>query len=336
VRNLFIEVTGTDEKATNDILSVFATTLFDAGFKIKTVKVVRTSRYTIETPLLPTRELRISPTFVNEILGTDLSSKEIKKCLERSRIGAVISKNQILCTVPAYRIDISNPIDLAEEVAIGYGIYHITPSLPPSSTTGNLSTITHRIGDLRELLIGLGMLETLGFSLSNTQVLYEAFGVGTQDRVSLQVDASKSAEHEILRPSLVPSLLQALSGNIHEPYPQRLFEIGKIFPGPSTAEKWAVAAVSAHAEASYTEAKSAAEAMMRSAFGLELSTCPTDSTYFIQGRCAEILLDSTVIGIAGEISPAALEWFKIRTPVSGFEIDLSEVLEPKLATKKEI
>jgi phenylalanyl-tRNA synthetase beta chain len=73
-------------------------------------------------------------------------------------------------------------------------------------------------------MAGLGMIEAFNFSLSSRQVQYELAG-RTPEGVVLGVDGSKSAEHDILRDSLVPSLLQSLAKNVHEEYPQKLFEI---------------------------------------------------------------------------------------------------------------
>ena len=40
---------------------------------------------------------------------------------------------------------------------------------------------------------------------------------------------SKSQEHTILRDSILPGLIENLSRNIHESYPQKLFETGTVF-----------------------------------------------------------------------------------------------------------
>ena len=75
--------------------------------------------------------------YINKILGLDLTVKEITKCLNKSRLDvATIDEKSICCIVPRYRIDISHPIDIVEEVAIGYGIYNLRPTLPTSISVG--------------------------------------------------------------------------------------------------------------------------------------------------------------------------------------------------------
>ena len=65
----------------------------------------------------------------------------------------------------------------------------------------------------------------------------------------LRVDATKSAEHELLRDALIPSLLKTLSHNVHEEYPRKLFEIGKVFTDRIITESWSIGAVIAHNKA---------------------------------------------------------------------------------------
>jgi phenylalanyl-tRNA synthetase beta chain len=128
----------------------------------------------------------------------------------------------------------------------------------------------------------------------------------------------------------VPSLLQSLSRNVHEEYPQRLFEIGKVFRKQGViTESWNVGAVVAHADAGYTEIRSAMQAMMKSCFGKDVSTRASTSPMFMEGRCAEIIVDGIVVGTIGEITPLALENFKLRVPAAAFEIDLSGIIKDK-------
>ena len=51
---------------------------------------------------------------------------------------------------------------------------------------------------------------------------------GTSKKIISVLD-SKSLEHTILRDSILPGLLENLSRNIHESYPQKMFETGSVF-----------------------------------------------------------------------------------------------------------
>jgi phenylalanyl-tRNA synthetase beta chain len=326
--NLFVEVTATDQEVAEDTLAILAITLHDAGFEIKSVNI-EGARKKIETPQMKPKVISADIRYVNNILGLTLDTKQMVTCLKKSRLDAKASKTKILCTIPRYRIDITDPIDISEEVAIGYGIYNLEPRFPSSPTAGKRDYLSVYFNVVRETLIGLGMIETLNFLLTSKDVQHRAFGV--PGRPLLSVESSKSIEHEILRDSLIPLLLQSLSNNIHEQYPQRLFEIGKTFHR-STAiieEKWSAGVVIAHTDAGYTEIKSSLQALLRSCFGREATTKPSTNNIFMEGRSAEVLFDGRFVGVLGEISPLALENFKLRVPVAAFEIDLLGIIRDK-------
>ena len=323
-RNLFVEVTATDKKTADDTLAVIAATLYDAGFKIETVTI--DDGREIVTPDTRPAQMRVDHEYINDILGLDLGVKEIISCLKKSRLDAKAAGTKITCMIPRYRIDINHPVDLAEEVAIGYGVYGIKPSFPAAAMAGQRSMLSAHLDAVRQTMTGLGMLEAFNSSLASKDVLYSMSGRAESEM--LAADSTKSAEHEILRDSLIPQLLQSLSRNVHEEYPQRLFEIGKVFStvDGKITEVWNVAAIIAHGEAGYTEIKSDLQALLSSAFGKPATTKSSASQLFIQGRCAEIISDGKSVGVIGEITPLAIDNFKLRVPAAAFEVNLSSLL----------
>lgn len=326
-RNILVEVTGTDKKAADDVLAIIAMTMADAGFEIGTVTIVGGGKR-IETPQMEPTKIIADAKYLSQVMGIDLGSKQIIRCLRKSRLDAVARGNKIVCMVPHYRTDISHPVDVAEEVALGYGIYNLKPTFPSTSTAGQKSSLTNHLSAVRETLSGHGMIESLGFSLTSRQIQYESFNRSSEN--ALQVEGPKSAEHQILRDSLIPSLLLSLSRNVHEEYPQRLFEIGKAFHrSGNIRESWNVAAAVAHVDASYTEIMSISQSLLRSCFGKEMQAKASQNPFFISGRSAEIVVDGTSAGAVGEIIPAALANMKLRVPAAALEIDLTKILYDK-------
>jgi phenylalanyl-tRNA synthetase beta chain len=337
-RNLFVEVTATDQETAEDLLAIIAMTLYDAGFEIRTVSIVHSGSRNkkIETPQMKPKVISADVDYINSILGLTLDTKQIITYLKKSRLDAKApNRKKIACTIPRYRIDIYDPIDISEEVAIGYGIYNLEPQFPTSPTAGNKDSLSVYFDKIREAMIGLGMIESLNFMLTSKQVQYDSFSIIPTKEDVLSVDTSKSIEHEILRDSLVPVLLQSLSYNIHEHYPQRLFEIGKTFIKSTPTmieERWSVGAAIAHADAGYTEIKSTMQALLRSCFGKEATTKASTNPMFMEGRCAEVIFDGKSVGILGEIIPRALENLKLRVPVAAFEINLLAIIKDKYST----
>ncbi len=321
-RNILAEVTATDLKSAEDALAVIAVTLADMGFSINSVDICKDSRI-VTTPDMSSRSITVKADYVRGIIGMDLSIDDIIRCLRRCRLDAYAEGNEITCIIPRYRIDMISSIDVVEEVAIGYNIFLIEPRYPRLKVMGLKDPFLSLLDDARDILVGLGMQEVMNFSLVSNELQYTMFDRDAK-RV-LRVRESKSREHEVLRDMLIPSLLNTLARNIHESYPQRLFEVGKIFiiNDASIDEHYRVACVVADADTDYTEIKSYLQAFIKHLFGLEVVTEPIEDSLYEHGKAASISINGNRVGSIGEISKDILNRFKIRVNVSAFELDLS-------------
>jgi phenylalanyl-tRNA synthetase beta chain len=265
------------------------------------------------------------------LLGLEAEVNEIIRYLKKSRLDAKETRNKkiIQCCIPRYRIDILNYVDIAEEVAIGYGIYNLKPTIPYTTLVGQKDMTSTRINILRNTLVGLQMVEIVNFHLISKKIQYDLPGIEEPENVA-SVNATKSSEHEVLRDMLLPSLLKSLSRNIHEEYPQKLFEIGKIFEwGQNINEYWSLGAVVAHNTADYTEIKSILQTLLKQSFGKSVTTEVAAHPVFINGRCASIIVNDECVGMLGEISPFAIDNFKLRVPVAAFELNISKLLQTR-------
>ncbi len=326
-KNLFVEVTGIDRGDAENMLSVVAVILQSAGFTLEQVKISGSKN---STPKLGSREMRLDPALVNQVLGLNLSSSKIISCLKKSRLDASPKGGgSILCVIPPHRFDLFGPMDLVEEAALGYGIQNLKPVLSPSQAIGQASPVSRNLRYLSQVMVGLGYLEVLNSSLTSKRVLYNMTNRGEASK-TISVREPKSQEHAILRDSILPGLLENLSRNIHEPYPQKIFETGSVFlEGSSIKEGINLSGVSAHQDANFTETKSVLQSGLKIGFGLKVQTRATTHPAFEGGRCASVLADGRSIGVVGEISSRTVEGYKIRVPVAGFEISLSDsILKP--------
>ena len=325
--NLFIEITANNQKAADDILAILGITFHDIGFEIHSVSI--NSSGVIEvTPRMDTLSIDVDVSYINSMLGLELTKNDIVWFLKKSRLDAYPADTDIItCIIPRYRTDILHAIDIVEEVAIGYGIYNFKPRMSAWTSVGQKSSLSIYLDIIRRTLAGLNMLEVVNFSLVNKKSQYELMGLKTADNI-LSVDATKSKDHELLRASMIPSLLQSLSHNVHWQYPQRLFEIGKIFHLDNTIkESWCLAAAIAHNNTDFTEIKSIMQTLLKIAFNKDVFTQEDANPFFIEGRSATVVLDKkSVIGMIGEVTPLAIDNFKIRVPVTAFELNLSQLL----------
>mgnify|MGYP001773324377 FL=1 len=326
-KNILVEVTATDINTAQDVLAVIAVTLRDMGFTINSVDICTNSKI-LTTPDMSNRSMSIDVDYAKSILGIDLSADEIVRCLKRCRLDALYNGDTIICTIPRYRIDIISKIDIIEDIAIGYNVSLLEPRYPRLKAMGSKDKTLAILDRARDVLIGLGMLEVINFSLVSYELQYKMVNRDIGSSKVLRVKESKSKEHEVLRDMLLPSLLNVLAKNIHEVYPQRLFEIGKVFmyDCSSIKEHYNVACVIAGAQTDYTEAKSYLQAFMRHLFGYDVVTEPIEDVLYEHGRAASIIVNNRSIGSIGEISKDILSNFRIRVNVGAFELDFSKLL----------
>lgn len=321
-RNLFVEVTGISKHDIEDVLSVVALILQTAGFCLEEVNI---SGARNSTPKLAPRQMALDPGLVSQTLGLDLKPREIVLSLQKSRLAASLKGRSIACMIPPYRFDILGEMDLVEEAALGYGIENIGPTLSPSRTLGKASTVPTQTRTLSLLMVGLGYTEALNSSLTSRRILCEM--TGRKGSKAISVMDSKSQEHTVLRDSILPELVENLSRNIHEQYPQRLFETGAVFQiGDPVDETSNLACVSAHKDASFTEAKSVLQSVLHTGFGIKVQTKPSSDPMFEKGRTAAIMAGTKQVGLIGEINPKTVASYKIRVPVVGFELSLSGLI----------
>jgi len=319
-KNLFVEVTGINKEDAEDMLSVVATILQSAGFTLESVQISGAKN---SSPKLAQKKISVNSSLINQTLGLNLNASKIISSLKKSRIDASTKGKNIICIIPAYRFDIFGSMDLVEEVALGYGIQNLEPTLSPSQTLGQKHPISINLQSISSMMTGLGYMEALNSSLTSKRILYDNTKRDSSKIIS--VLDSKSLEHTILRDSLFPGLIDSLAKNIHESYPQKLFEIGTIFSKTSSVtEETHLCATSSHKDANFSEMKSVLQSIIQSIFGKTCETKTATHPTFENGHVANITVDGKVIGIIGEISKSTKDNFKLREPIVSFEIKLPD------------
>jgi len=322
-KNLFVEVTGVDKQSAEDMLSVVVTILQGAGFQFSQLKVSGSKN---STPNFTPRSITFDADPVNKILGLKISGSMLVSCLKKCRLDAVLKSKKIQCTIPRYRFDIFGGMDIVEEVALGYGIKNLKPAWPASTHIGEKNATSEKLDSISRLMTGFGFMEALNSTLTSEQILYEMTNRDSSQIIS--VTSSKSQEHTILRDSILPGLLENLSKNIHETYPQKFFESGIVFStGSPIKETASLACVTASEETHFSEMKAVLQSLLRVGFNTKCETKTlSNHALFSQGRVAEIVVSGNVVGYIGELDSKVLENFRIRTRVVGFEIKLSGLI----------
>lgn len=332
-RELFVELTGTDQWTIDRMCAIICYALSARGATIEEVEIEYPDR-TLLRPDFEVREKRVSHGRIERMLGMDFEPETVIDCFERSGLSAtqVLGEETAYdVEIPPYRTDVLHPVDLIDDVGRAYGFDTLIPRYPDVSTVGGRHERTRLEDAARNVLVGLGFEDLLNFTLINEGENFERMGidssmdaVGAGDPATIREPYSE--DYTMVRTWALPSLAMVLENNTHRSYPQNLAEIGLAAAVDDSTEtgvaEWrTVAGVLARTDASYEDAKSVLQAIARN-FGVDLETPPTDHPTFIDGRAASVVIDGKPVGIVGEIHPEVLVEHDLELPVSGFEFRL--------------
>ncbi|MBS3169113.1 phenylalanine--tRNA ligase subunit beta [Candidatus Woesearchaeota archaeon] len=322
-KNVFVECTGTDLRNVEVALNMITTALADMGGEIYSVEVVYSDKMVI-TPKLQPKKMLVDLSYINRLLGLLLKDTEIAVLFERMGYGW--ENGSVL--IPAYRADILHQVDLAEDIAIAYGYENFKETIPNVATIGEEDPFEVFARKIREVLVGLRLLETKNYHLSTKEDLVEKMQIGENKTLPLK---NALGEHNHLRNWIIPNLLRVLTDNQHHQYPQNLFEIGRTFVANKKTEtgieeKEHLAVMLCHEKVDFTEIRQILDALF-SALGLEYAVKEMEHPSFIRGRIGMICCRNQELGLIGEFAPSVLASWGLLMPAVGFELDLEMLFE---------
>ncbi len=262
---------------------------------------------------------------VPRILGIDVPSDEIVGILERLGLTTVSSDDSSASfQPPPWRRDLTREIDLVEEVARIWGYDKIPEDNRVPLT---LSQPTHRdrvTNAIRDLLCAAGLNEAMTISFI-TDDLHRVFQPEPA-REPLRVEHSSRRQENILRQSLVPSLLASRRENErHGTFGADLFEIANVYlearPGTPGSEPTRVTMVTGMC---FSDLKGVVEMLVEHlAPRASLGAVPHEAPGFVRGRAAQLTLNGQPCGLLGELDQAATDAMDLRDAVTICELDLS-------------
>ena len=318
----------------------------------------------VETPVTPT-VIALPAVEPGEVAGMAIDEATVVSLLTAIGCEVATADGGLLAvTAPSWRPDLTDPIDLDEEV-IRLNGYDLLPSTLPAAPLGRGLTrqqrMRRRVG---MVLASRGLIEVL---------TYPFVGPAELDALQLPADDSRrhaprlanplSEEQPFLRASLLPGLLSVARRNAGRGTTDlAVFEIGSVFLGdvaetaparppvhrrPSDAE-WAglndllphqpihvAALLSGHREqqgwwgaarlAAWSDAIEAAR-IVGDACGVALDVTAGADPAFHPGRCGSLSIDGTVVGAAGELHPRVIEAYGLPQRSAAMWLDLEAII----------
>ncbi len=311
-KELFLDITGTDPIAIDQALNILVTALADRGGKIYTVN---------KSPDLKPKKIKISLNNVNRLLGLNLTKSQVSKLA--SKMGLNYLESNSTMQYPSFRADILSEVDIIEDLAIAYGYNNFKSTIPNISTIAEEHPFEKFKNLIGEICIGLRLQEVSSYHLSNNEDETKKMN---SDLKPVKLINSISSEYNVLRPWMIPSLLNILKINRHNEYPQNIFEMGKVFikKGNDIEEPTRLGIVLCNHNTDFTEAKKILDAIF-SSLGLTPQYSSTEHNSFIPGRVARVSIQDKKVAYVGELHPEIIENFNMDMPISAIELNLSEI-----------
>ena len=270
---------------------------------------------------------------INKILGTDLNNSVVRNSLRSlGLLNSVSNKDTLKVQVPSWRFDLKIEADLIEEVArlVGYN------NIPKSSLSRKTRTSDDAFqSSIRKTFQSMGVNEVITYSFIDQSVAELG---KEQNKKLIFVENPISQNMNVMRTSLLPSLLETLSYNINQGSENiKIFEIGSVFRKNNSNkvdEREVVGGLITGVEGKDNWSGSN-KAMDFFDLKGNIETVLPDSSRFAfkkgqvsnlhPGKTAFLYKAQSIVGYVGTVNPKLLDKFDIKSEVNFFEIDINEI-----------
>ena len=277
---------------------------------------------------------------VTQLLGIQIPESEQVEFLRRLGLEIKSTPGQLTATIPRFRVDLKREVDLIEEIARLYGVDKI-PSTRPRGAIGQhpFDAVYDQLADVRLILASQGLNEAFG------QTLISDVSAKLVDANPVALENPLSSDMNVLRPSLLPGLLDALRHNLHhKSYDASLFEVGRVFTAAGESRRVAIAITGARNPVFWSGEERAAKldaydlkGVVEVLFerlglrGLQWTRATEPRGLYVES--ATITLGKQTLGTLGQLQPLLARKYDLRDPVFLAEFDLDLLLARRAGSK---
>jgi phenylalanyl-tRNA synthetase beta chain len=290
-------------------------------------------------PQEPVR-VRLKPWIVDEVLGVHVPLEESEAILVRLGFHVkVLGDGEWDVLPPVFRLDVTIPEDLVEEVGRVFGYDRVPPTLPGrrhDRWTPLAPSVDRSLDAAREVMAGAGFTETWNPALVSGRKL-EALRVAAY---AMRVSNALSDDMDTLRTSLLPSLVDAVALNrdrgrdevrVYEVASAYLARVGEKNSQPEEPLRLAAVATAGNtadtSRAAFYALKSVLDGCLDALSAPACTYQRGAAELFHPGRCAAVTLEGRQLGYLGELHPIVATSLKVEGRLVAFEIDVVPVLE---------
>jgi phenylalanyl-tRNA synthetase beta chain len=284
---------------------------------------------------------------VKKLLGIDLSLQQISDLLSRLEFQCEVTSDGLRVTAPPHRMDISEGVvglaDVLEEVARSYGYDNIPTTTMADALPLQVGNPVHEWEEhLRDLLVATGFQELVSYRMTSIEKESRLLPDGAkppQEQDYVRIANPTTPDKNVLRRSLVASLLESLEKNVRLSESLSFFEIGSIFEPvkndlPNEPRRLAIAMtglreatawdVKDAPQVDFYDLKGRIELLLSGLRLTSISFAETESVQYLHpGKGAEVKVNGRVVGVFGELHPLVKEKYELGdSPVLVADLDL--------------
>lgn len=268
---------------------------------------------------------------INGVLGIEVPKDTVIDILKRLNFGVETDGDEITTVAPPYREDVEGYPDLAEEVIRMYGYEHVVPTLLKDAkiTAGGYTKEQKDELKVKKTLIEQGYNEVMTYSFySKKDVAALHLGENDEEGKVIVIENPISDNYEVMRRTLVPSLLGVVSRNVKKGnYAGRVFEIAKTyipksFPVSDFPEERKHLCLAAFGDGEDFFTVKGALKVIEDNFGVKFNLgVRAEKTYLHPGVSAKIILGGEEIGCFGQVTYETCAEFDLECKVFVLELD---------------
>ena len=298
-----------------------------------------------KTEIYKNKTIKFDPHLFEQITGFKISIKEILKILEDLGFGIKRDKKFLKLIIPSWRPDISQGVDIVEELVRITGYDKIKTVNPIKERTKSTLTKSQKLFHfLQRSIASKGYLEVITWSFTDSN--YNDFFKDKNKEI--KIINPISSELGVLRNSIYSNLIMYMSKNLDRGFKDlSIFEIGPIFTGSNPGEQnTVVCGLSAGKKSRlswidkernidvYDIKKDVVQSLVEAGYNSDKFFIDRETpNYYHPGKSGRLFLNrgkDQVAAYFGEIHPNILKKTDIKTEsLMGFEIFIDNLELPK-------
>lgn len=288
-------------------------------------------------PLAELRRIKLDSKRINDLLGTDVSEKEMEEIFERLELTMETeSDGTRVLVIPSFRQDLEGIADIAEEVARFYGYDKIPMTLPSGeATTGKLPFKLRIEQKARDIAEFCGFSQGMCYSFESPKV-FDKLLLDSDDvlRNAITIANPLGEDFSIMRTISLNGMLTSLATNYNRRNKDvRLYELGNIYlpkslPLEELPDERMQFTLGMYGEGDFFTMKGVVEEFFDS-IGMDKKAVydPKAGKNFLHpGRQANIIYDGKVVGYLGEVHPEVCDNYDLKTKAYVAVLDMPEIL----------